>query len=320
MIARVKNGYNRHMQKRSKYLVPLMIVLIAAALLGACDPVEEPPAELTPATDLPTVMVSTSVPEPLPTATEVPSPLSVNGESIPVSYYQNEVLRYRDGLAGQASEPTEEEIKQKVLDYLVEQQLLAQAARQNGYQISDQQLQERIDQLVSELGSGGALTDWMLTNHYDDSEFRLALRLSMEAAWQRDQIGQSVPDAVEQVRAQQIFASTQAGADRALNSLNAGADFNTLAWEYSPESGGELGWFPRGYLLYPEVEEAAFSLEQGSYSGVIRSAIGYHILLVLGHEAEHPLTTDARVSLQSRALEDWLAQASSSAQIVINLP
>ncbi len=320
MIARVKNGYNRHMQKRSKYLVPLMIVLIAAALLGACDPVEEPPAELTPATDLPTVMVSTSVPEPLPTATEVPSPLSVNGESIPVSYYQNEVLRYRDGLAGQASEPTEEEIKQKVLDYLVEQQLLAQAARQNGYQISDQQLQERIDQLVSELGSGGALTDWMLTNHYDDSEFRLALRLSMEAAWQRDQIGQSVPDAVEQVRAQQIFASTQAGADRALNSLNAGADFNTLAWEYSPESRGELGWFPRGYLLYPEVEEAAFSLEQGSYSGVIRSAIGYHILLVLGHEAEHPLTTDARVSLQSRALEDWLAQASSSAQIVINLP
>jgi len=320
MIAQVKNGYNRHMQKRSKYLVPLIIMLIAAALLGACDPVEEPPAELTPATDLPTVMVSTSVPEPLPTATEVPSPLSVNGESIPVSYYQNEVLRYRDGLAGQASEPTEEEIKQKVLDYLVEQQLLAQAARQNGYQISDQQLQERIDQLVSELGSGGALTDWMLTNHYDDSEFRLALRLSMEAAWQRDQIGQSVPDAVEQVRAQQIFASTQAGADRALNSLNAGADFNTLAWEYSPESGGELGWFPRGYLLYPEVEEAAFSLEQGSYSGVIRSAIGYHILLVLGHEAEHPLTTDARVSLQSRALEDWLAQASSSAQIVTNLP
>ena len=308
------------MKKRGNYLVPVIIVMIASVLIGACDPVQEPPADLTPATDLPTVTVSTSLPELLPTATEMAVPFSVNGESIPVSYYQNEILRYRDGLAEQTSEPTEDEIRTKVLEYLVEQQLLAQAARQNGYQVSDQQLQERIDLLVSELGSGGALINWMQSNHYDDSEFRLALQLSMEAAWQRDQIAQSVPDAVEQVRAQQIFASTQTGADRALNSLNAGADFNTLAWEYSPESGGELGWFPRGYLLYPEVEEAAFSLEPGSYSEIIRSAIGYHILLVLGHEAEQPLTTDARVSLQSRALEDWLAQARSSAQIVLDLP
>ena len=45
----------------------------------------------------------------------------------------------------------------------------------------------------------------MQTNHYDDTEFRLALRLSMEAAWQRDQIAQTVPDSVEQVRAQQIL-------------------------------------------------------------------------------------------------------------------
>jgi len=309
------------MQKRSTSLLLISFLLILSVFLSACEPVQEPPAtEPAPTTDLPTVVVSTTAPEVFPTATEIPSPISVNGESIPLTYYQNEILRYRDSLTDQSVQPTDADIYQSVLDYLVDQQLLSQAARQNGFQVTDQQLQERIDQLVSELGSGGALTEWMQTNHYDDTEFRLALLLSMEAAWQRDQIAQSVPEAVEQVRAQQIFANTQAGADRAFNSLNAGANFDTLAWDYSPESGGELGWFPRGYLLYPEVEEAAFSLEPGSYSGIIQSEIGYHILLVLEHETEHPLTTDARISLQNKALVDWLAQARSTAQIVINLP
>lgn len=309
------------MPKRTLSLLNLSFLLILTSFLWACGPVKETAVtEAAPSVELPTVVVSTSIPEFIPTATEEPSPISVNGESIPLSYYQNELLRYRDNLTGQAVQPSEEDISQTVLDFVVDQQLLAQAARQNGFEVTDEQLQERIDQLVNDLGSGGALTGWMQTNHYDDSEFRLALRLSMEAAWQRDQIAQTVPDEVEQVRAQQIFASTQAGADRALSSLNAGADFSTLAWEYSPESGGELGWFPRGYLLYPEIEEAAFSLEQGSYSNIIQSEIGYHILLVLVHDAEHPLTTDARISLQNKALEDWLAQSRSSAQIVITIP
>ncbi len=310
-----------HMQIRRKSLLLFSCVLVFSIFLWACEPIQEPPTtEPVPSTELPNVVVSTSSPEVLPTATEVTSPISVNGEGIPLSYYQNELLRYRDSLEGQALQPSEEEIGQTVLDYLVDQQLLSQAARENGFQVSDQQLQERIDQLVSELGSEGALTGWMQTNHYDDSEFRLALRLGMESAWQRDQIAQTVPDAVEQIRAQQIFATTQEGAERALNSLNAGADFNTLAWDYSPESGGELGWFPRGYLLYTEVEEAAFSLEPGTYSGIIKSDIGYHILLVLEHETEHPLTTDARVSLQSKALEEWLLKSRSTAQIVVNNP
>lgn len=99
------------------------------------------------------------------------------------------------------------------------------AARAAGFALTDEQLQARIDQLVAELGSGGALTTWMQANHYDDAEFRASLRLAAEAAWQRDQVIQSVPNEVEQVRAQQIFASTEAGAQRALNSLNAGAEF-----------------------------------------------------------------------------------------------
>ena len=125
---------------------------------------------------------------------------------------------------------------------------------------------------------------------------------------------------MEQVRARQIFALTQEGAQRAQISLASGTDFGKLAWEYSPESGGELGWFPRGYLLYPEVEAAAFSLEVGGRSEIIQSTIGYHIIEVQAHEDAHLLTTDARISLQTKALEVWLSTAIANSQIVIQVP
>jgi peptidyl-prolyl cis-trans isomerase C len=314
-----------HMKKTSPlqsiFLLTMLLILI---FISACKPTQNPVETELPQPEstgeLPAVVISTPTEALPPTPTEIPAAAIVNGEVIPLSYYQNELLRYRDSQTGKTNPTPEAEIPQVVLNYLIEQQLLAQAAHQAGFSLDDQGVQAKVDQLVSDLGSGGALTNWMQVNHYDDAEFRLALRLAAEAAWQRDQIIQAVPDAVEQVRAQQIFASTQAGADRALNSLNVGADFNKMAWEYSPESGGELGWFPRGYLLYPEVEEAAFSLAPGSYSGIIQSAIGYHILLVLGHEEAHPLTTDAKVALQTKALENWLQQARANAIIEVRLP
>ena len=313
------------MQKKS-LIRSLFLLLIIFSVFGlsACErgnpPVDPNPSLTTPITSDPQVEISTPTEALPPTPTEIPAAALVNGEAIPLTYYQNEVLRFRDSQAGKTNLVPDAEIQEVVLNYLIEQVLLAQAARQAGFSLDDQGVQARVEQLVSELGSGGALTNWMQTHHFDDAEFRLSLRLADEAAWQRDQIIQSVPEQVEQVRAQQIFATTQAGAERALNSINAGADFNKLAWEYSPESGGELGWFPRGYLLYPEVEEAAFSLTPGSYSGIIQSSIGFHILKVLEHEPSHLLTTDARVQLQAKALENWLAQAKASAVIETRLP
>lgn len=63
--------------------------------------------------------------------------------------------------------------------------------------------------------------------------------------------------------------------------LDAGADFATLASEVSecPSKvrGGDLGYFSRGMMLKP-IEDAAFSMDIGEISGIIRSENGYHIL------------------------------------------
>jgi peptidyl-prolyl cis-trans isomerase C len=82
-----------------------------------------------------------------------------------------------------------------------------------------------------------------------------------------------------------------------------------------PTTGGDLGWFPQGYLTQSDVETAAFALQPGQYSDIIKSDLGYHIIYVVTRDANHPLSVDARRTLQEKKLADWLQNAKSSAQI-----
>lgn len=70
-------------------------------------------------------------------------------------------------------------------------------------------------------------------------------------------------------------------AEAALQESRAGKDFAGLARKYSEDpsaaQGGDAGWFAQGQLL-PPVEKAAFALKKGEISGVVESALGYHIL------------------------------------------
>ena len=79
----------------------------------------------------------------------------------------------------------------------------------------------------------------------------------------------------------------------------------------------ELGWFPRGYLLEPVLEEIAFLLEPGQYSDVIESDVGYHILLVMERDPQHQLSPDAYLVMQEKALGDWLTQKRAESDIVL---
>ena len=163
----------------------MAFLFVLALILAACRPAApvEPIPTSSPAE--PTLAAASETPAPSPTPTSLPAAALVNGEIIPLSYYQNEVLRYRASFAEGETPPTDTEIQTTVLNSLIEQLLLAQQARQSGFTFTDADVQQRIDALLTQLGSGSALTDWMQVNHYDDAEFRYALKLSTEAAWQR---------------------------------------------------------------------------------------------------------------------------------------
>ena len=83
-----------------------------------------------------------------------------------------------------------------------------------------------------------------------------------------------------------------------------GEDFAALARELSEDegtaaSGGDLGTFGRGRMV-PEFEAAAFAMAPGEISDPVKSAFGYHVILVT--EAEEEVTEpfeDARESIAS---------------------
>ncbi|NPV41580.1 MAG: hypothetical protein HPY72_09610 [Anaerolineae bacterium] len=255
-----------------------------------------------------------------PTPTEEPMAAHVNGAGILLAEYQAELQRYQAALQAEGAAFDQAAASKEVIDELVNQTLLAQAAASQNYTVNDAALQARIDELAGEAGGVEALNAWLAQNFYTDASFRLALKREMAAVWMRNQIIASVPSTAEQVHARQILLDSQSEAESVLRQLQAGTPFDTLAYQYDTLTGGELGWFPRGYLLQPEVESAAFSLEAGAYSGVISTSNGYHIIEVIEKDAQHALSPDALLFLQRQALENWLETQRSQGNIEITIP
>jgi peptidyl-prolyl cis-trans isomerase C len=136
----------------------------------------------------------------------------------------------------------------------------------------------------------------------------------------RDQIAAGVPQATEQVHARQILVYNSDKAAEVTASLSAGGDFATLAAQYDPVTRGDLGWFPQGYLLDPDLEAAVFALQPGETSQVVQTSAGYHVLQVIERDPQHPLDPQARLILQEHAVRDWLAARREQSKIEIILP
>ena len=101
----------------------------------------------------------------------------------------------------------------------------------------------------------------------------------------------------EEIRAEHILISTGAHAKgrtneqsekkarEILDKIKAGGDFSALAKENSDDPasaqrGGDLGFFGKRAMVKP-FEDAAFALEPGQLSDLVKTGFGYHIIKVL---------------------------------------
>lgn len=316
-----RRGYNqRHMPKRRPNLFKVLAGFLLSALMAACGTIDQtpnvPPQPSQTAQPLPT---QTLTPTPFPPSpTPIPLAALVNGEGISLSEFQSELSRYR--AAQQNSEGiSEQDSQQRVLDDLINQLLLAQGARENGFTLSDDELEARLSQLIEQAGGEGMFNQWLSNQGYSREAFKTALARNVAASWMRDRILSKVPDTAEQVHAQQILLYNSDQAEEVLSQLESGQDFGTLADTYNLATLGDLGWFPRGYLTVTEVEEAAFSLQTGETSGIIESDLGYHIIQVLERDPNRPLDPDARRVLKEKALQEWMEMRRNQSDLQIYL-
>jgi peptidyl-prolyl cis-trans isomerase C len=172
--------------------------------------------------------------------------------------------------------------RRQVLDSLVEEELLAIAARQQKLD-AHPAVQDEIDAAAAGIlarhfrswaASPDALDDQAVRAYFDEhpDEFRTRRR----------------------AKVRHIVVPTRSEAEKVLAELASGVPFETLAAKFSTEAGskdkgGEIGWVRRG-LMVKSFEDAAFALAPGQIGGPVQTGFGFHVIRV--DEVDEPRMPD----------------------------
>ena len=283
-----------------------LLLLISFVMISGCGGNSDAPIPTE------TLILPTRTPFP-PSPTPIPTAAVVNGDLITLAEFQEELARFKAAVNRELT-PLDEEI---VINDLINQTLLAQAAKSEGYQASDTMLEQRITALDTE---DQPLDDWLAAHGFTAESFRNYLKRALEAAWMRDKIIAAVPTETVQIHAQQMLFYDLEAAQLVQEELEEGKDFSQLASTYDPQTQGDLGWFPPNFLTIPELDPVLFNLEIGETSDIIETEIGYHIIIILDKDENRPLDPAIRQVLQEKALDSWLERRWKLSTIDITLP
>lgn len=203
-------------------------------------------------------------------------------------------------------------IREKVLDVLIGQELIWQAAKKDQVLASEEEVNLAVEQYRSQFKDEISFEVKIKEGGFNRDRFKESLRQQIsaqkwiekfvlkEVAVSDDQIHQFYLDnrqrfvQPERVRARHILIKLQPQAsdeqrDSAIRQLteirqniDSEADFESLAREKSEDSsatrGGDLGYFQRGQMVKP-FEQAAFGLAgPGDISEIVETRFGMHLI------------------------------------------
>lgn len=292
----------------------LLTILTVSLLLAACARARPGPSP----TPLPPNPQQTFASPTAPPEPERPLAARVNGQPIYLADYERQVAQYQAALVASGEDLSKPETQQRllqmrrqILDWMIEQVLLEQAAAGMNITVTEAEIDAEVARLVADAGSQEEFARRLERSGMTLQDLRAQLRADLIRTRVLEQVRATVPTQAEQVHARHILVDTPEMAQQILAQLQSGADFAQLARLYSQDestrdAGGDLGWFPRGVLLAPEVEEAAFALQAGQISPVIRSAFGYHIVQTLERAENRPISPENFQLLQEQAVQRWI--------------
>lgn len=232
--------------------------------------------------------------------------------------FQTNLLASRYGVS-----PDSPELKRQTLNSMIEEKLAYAQAVLDSIEVTDEEVDKRIDYqinlFIQQYGSKerveqvyGMSIEKIKRELRDDVRKNLMVQKLREKnfgtveATRRDveEFFNTYKDSLgvipEKVKIAHIFRTPKTSTETVekarkfteaiLDSIKNGADFAEMARKYSEDpgsakEGGDLGFVKRG-VFYPEFESAAFALQPGEISGVVRSPVGFHIIQLIEKRGE----------------------------------
>jgi parvulin-like peptidyl-prolyl isomerase len=260
-----------------------------------------------------------------PFENDLPLAARVNEQPIYLDTYQKQILQFESALtaqgidlAGSQGQDRLAQIKQQVLDSLVDQALIGQEAARLGIIVSPEEVKLLAQDTIQNQAEFEA---WLTTNQLTYEEFIANLQAQVTTNRLFERLTGDIPPQAEQVQLQYIRVDDLTTAQSIVNQLKSGASFEILAQEHSPDGAittDEDKWYPKGANLLPDpVETTAFSLQPGQVQGPLQTSMGYYIIKVEDKAANRPIS-DRMLNLLKKAIfEKWLAEQRATAAIEI---
>lgn len=213
---------------------------------------------------------------------------------------------------------SEEDVKKEVLQKMIYDELMETLARKHGIKVTSEDLDAMQAELVSQVGSEEELEKNVREFfNWDLETFRKRVVYSDVL---RDKLQKELPLSEKNVK------EAEKKANEVLVEVKKGEkSFEELAQVYSEDpgsaaQGGDLGWFPRGVMV-KEFEDAAFSLNPGEISDLIKTDFGYHIIKLnqkkSAEEADDGVEqiSASHILIKTKTFDDYLAELEKSALI-----
>ncbi len=235
--------------------------------------------------------------------------------------------------------------EEMVLNQTIDKILVLEYAKEQGITVSDEEVDARLDELVSAFGVDLSQLEQLLESQnltledYKDAvrEEVLLTKLVDEVIMpqieileeQIDEYYQSNKDkyvaSEGQVHIRHILVENETTAWELVEMLDNGADFAELAQTYStgPSAprGGDLGFISNDSALVEEFKVVALSLEEGEVSDPVKTQFGWHVIkrdpdITPVSEVREDIVVILKQQDAARVFQELLSQLRSEADIV----
>jgi peptidyl-prolyl cis-trans isomerase C len=240
--------------------------------------------------------------------------VTINGENISRVKVQAQVdhlINQRGLNSGGITQPSVyKQMQEEVVDQLIVQELLWQEAKRRNFIVEDDYIDARLQEMKSGFDTERAFLFKIEAGGFTEETYREDIRqqvsvkrmisegIASSIAVSDEDVEHFYSTNIEQmqkpleVRARHILIkpnstaladheAAKQEADSILAEIRSGADFVELAKDRSqgPSAprGGDLGYFGPGQMV-PAFEQAAFALQPGEISEVVKTQFGYHVI------------------------------------------